>query len=144
MFNLDLPFEVQAVARFEANKLIIGDCAPFTEVEFSSHGAYIRRTGKKTPIKGIQLECDEFQYKNSVEYAFVYFDFVNKYTLDSVGKTVQSQLNQKGITVKSIETDFRVITTEEKLIIKDACMVKIVFEVIEEFINDCNGLVCVC
>lgn len=144
MFNLDLPFTVQAVARFESNKLIIGEGAPFTEVEFGSHGAYIRRTGKKTPTRGIQLECDEFEYKNSVEYAFVYFDFINKYTLDSVEKTVQSQLNQKDITIKSIETDFRVITTEERLSIKDACMVKIVFEAVETFVNDCNGLVCPC
>ena len=144
MFNLDLPFEVQGAAKFTDNKLIIGNCAPFKEVNFDSHGAYIRETGFEVANKGIALECDEYQYKITKEYAFVYFDFVNKYTLDSVRKTVLSQLNQKSITIKSIKSDFVTVKTEENLSIKDACLLKITFDSIEDFYNDCEGLICQC
>ena len=144
MFNLDLPFEVQGVAKFKDSKLIIGNCAPFKEVEFSSHGAYIRETGFEVANKGIALECDEYQYKITKEYALVYFDFVNKYTLDSVRSVILSQLNQKYITIKSVKYDFETVKTEEQLNIKDACLLKIVFDSIEDFYNDCNGLICQC
>ena len=72
------------------------------------------------------------------------FDFINKYTLDSVRKTVLSQLNQKSITIKSIKSDFVTVKTEENLSIKDACLLKITFDSIEDFYNDCEGLVCQC
>jgi len=144
MFNITLPFTVQGIAKLQDNKLIIGNCAPFSEVEFNGHGAYIRETGFEQLNKGIQVECDEYQYKVTKEYAFVYFDFVNKYTLDSVKKTVLSQLNQKYITVKSIKYDFETVKTEEQLKIKDGCLLKIVFDSIEDFYNDCDGLICQC
>ncbi len=144
MFNITLPFTVQGVARLRDSKLIIGDCAPFSEVEFNGHGAYIRETGFEQLAKGVQLECDEYHYKITKEHAFVYFDFVNKYTLDSVRKTVLSQLNQKDIVVKSIKYDFETVKTEEQLKIKDGCLLKIVFDSTEEFINDCDDLVCQC
>ncbi len=144
MFNLELPFKVQGVAKFLDNKLIIGDCQPFKEVDFNSNGAYIRETGFETATKSVRLECDEYEYKITKEYAFVYFDFVNKYTLDSVRKTVLTQLNQKSITIKSIKSDFVTVKTEENLSIKDACLLKITFDSIEDFYNDCDGLVCQC
>lgn len=144
MFNLELPFEVQGVCKLQDNKLIIGNCNPFSEVEFNSFGAYIRETGNEVFSKGIKLECDEYQYKITKEYAFVYFDFVNKYTLDSVRAKVLSQLNQKYITIKNVKFDFETIKKEESLGIKDACLFKVVFDSIEDFINDCNDLVCPC
>jgi len=64
--------------------------------------------------------------------------------LDSVRKTVLSQLNQKSITIKSIKSDFVTVKTEENLSIKDACLLKITFDSIEDFYNDCEGLVCQC
>lgn len=144
MFNLDLPFTVQGIARFEANKLVIGNCEPFTDVVFDGHGAYIRETGFETANKSTQLECDEYQYKITKEYAFVYFDFVRKYTLDSVRSVVLSQLNQKYITIKNIKYDFPTIKKEENLKVKDACLLKITFDSIEDFYNDCDGLICQC
>jgi len=144
MFNLDLPFEIQGIAKLQNKKLIIGNFPPFSEVQFGSHGAYIRETGFETANKGNKLECDEFQYTITKEYAFVYFDFINKYTLDSVRAKVLSQLNQRLTTIKSIKYDFVTVKTEESLDIKDACLLKIVFESTEEFINDCEDLVCQC
>lgn len=144
MFNLDLGFTIQGIARFEANKLVIGYCAPFSEVQFSGYGAYIRETGSSKPKKGDLVECEKSLYKNAKEYVFVYFDFVNKYTLDSVRDTVFSQLNQRHIEVTDIEMDFNKIKTSENLKIKDGCMVKITFTNSEEFIDDCTGLVCQC
>lgn len=144
MFNIDLPFEVQGVCRFKNNKLIIGDSEPFSEILFNSYGAYIRETGNEVLSKGIAIECDEYIYKTTKEYAFVYFDFNNNYTLDSVRATLLSQLNQKDINVKTVKSDFETIKKEEGLDIKDANLLKITFEYVGEFINDCNGLVCPC
>jgi hypothetical protein len=144
MFNLDLGFDIQGIARFEDNKLIIGYCAPFKEVVFNGYGAYIRETGSGKPKKGDKIECDKSLYKVAKEYVFIYFDFVNKYTLDSVRDTVFSQLNQKDIEVTDYEMDFVKIKTSENLSIKDACMVKITFTANEDFIDDCIGLVCKC
>jgi len=144
MFNIDLPFTVQGIAKLQGKKLIIGNCAPFSEVVFGSHGAYIRETGFEVANKGEKIECDEYQYTITKEYAFVYFDFVNTYTIDSVRAKVLSQLNQRLTTIKSIKYDFQTVKTEENLDIKDACLLKIVFESTEEFINDCEDLVCPC
>ena len=144
MFNIDLPFKVQGICKFQNGKLIIGDCAPFSEVEFNSYGAYIRETGNEILSKGIAIECDEYIYKTTKEYAFVYFDFNNNYTLDSVRATLLTQLNQKDINIKSVKFDFETIKKEENLDIKDACLLKITFDSVGEFINDCNGLVCPC
>ena len=145
MFDLDLTnITIQGIARLHDKKLIIGNCAPFSEVNFEGCGAYIRDLGNETASKSTALECDEYLYNISTEYAFVYFDFINQYTLDSVRATVLSQLNQKHITIEKITSDFDVIKKEENLKIKDACMLKITFKSNTEFINDCDGLICQC
>ena len=144
MFNIDLPFDVQGICRLKNGKLIIGDSEPFSEIGFNSYGAYVRETGNEVLNKGIAIECDEYIYKTTKEYVFLYFDFNNNYTLDSVRSTLLSQLNQKNINIKSVKSDFETIKKEEGLDIKDANLLKITFDSVGEFINDCNGLVCPC